>query len=160
MFSSAAPARTSLYFKKLGSKGSESKPALLKKNFFIIGPEAKDANDYIIYDNKKGILYYDADGSGSGAAVQIATLPKKLKMTYRIFTSSKRQAFFNRSRAGTAQGFLSLLIGIVQCAPLDLSQQLPAASRLSAVKPRNPTSRANSSPVRREHWKSNWNRKP
>ncbi|MGO4706342.1 hypothetical protein AB4072_11295 [Microvirga sp. 2MCAF38] len=30
---------------------------------------------------KKGVLSYDADGSGAGKAVVIAALPKKLKMT-------------------------------------------------------------------------------
>lgn len=73
------------YFKKLGKKGTETKPALLKKDFFTIGTKAKDGNDYVVYDNKKGILYYDADGSGNGAAIQIATLNKKLKMTYKDF---------------------------------------------------------------------------
>ncbi|MCG7392258.1 cadherin domain-containing protein [Microvirga sp. ACRRW] len=62
-------------FKKLTKTGT------LNKSFFTIGPKAKDANDYIIYDNKKGILYYDADGSGKGAAVKFATITKNLKMT-------------------------------------------------------------------------------
>ncbi len=62
-------------FKSLPKNGK------LSKSFFKIGPKAKDADDYIIYDNKKGILYYDADGSGAGAAIKIATLGKKLKMT-------------------------------------------------------------------------------
>ena len=35
---------------------------------------AVDANDYIQYDAGSGALYYDADGSGAGAAVQFATL--------------------------------------------------------------------------------------
>ncbi|WP_112662086.1 M10 family metallopeptidase C-terminal domain-containing protein [Microvirga flavescens] len=72
-------------FKKLGAKGSESKPALLKKGYFTIGDAAADANDYIVYDKSKGILYYDADGSGAGKAVIIATLPKNLKMTHKDF---------------------------------------------------------------------------
>lgn len=39
---------------------------------FKVGAAAADANDYIIYNNSTGALYYDADGSGSGAAVQFA----------------------------------------------------------------------------------------
>jgi Ca2+-binding RTX toxin-like protein len=68
-------------FKKLGGKGSEFAPAKLSKAFFKIGDSAKDRNDYVVYDNKKGVLYYDADGSGGGKAVEIATLKKNLKMT-------------------------------------------------------------------------------
>jgi serralysin len=68
-------------FNKLGKKGSEASPAKMDKKFFTIGPKAKDKDDYVIYDNKKGVLYYDADGSGKGKPVEIATLPKSLKMT-------------------------------------------------------------------------------
>lgn len=35
---------------------------------------AHDASDRIVYDSKSGKLYYDADGKGGAAAVQIATL--------------------------------------------------------------------------------------
>jgi Ca2+-binding RTX toxin-like protein len=35
---------------------------------------AADANDYLILNTTGGKLYYDADGNGAGAAVQIATL--------------------------------------------------------------------------------------
>jgi Ca2+-binding RTX toxin-like protein len=35
---------------------------------------AVDSNDYILYNTTTGALYYDADGSGSGAAVQFAVL--------------------------------------------------------------------------------------
>jgi Ca2+-binding RTX toxin-like protein len=33
-----------------------------------------DANDYIVYNTTSGALYYDADGSGAGASIQLATL--------------------------------------------------------------------------------------
>jgi Ca2+-binding RTX toxin-like protein len=71
-------------FKKLG-KGTASKPGKLNKAFFTIGPKAKDKNDYLIYNDKKGVLYYDADGSRKGTAIEIATLKKKLKMTEKDF---------------------------------------------------------------------------
>jgi serralysin len=64
------------YLKKLG-KGSESKPQALNRKFFALD-KAKDGNDYLVYVKKTGALYYDEDGSGAKAAVQIATLPKKL----------------------------------------------------------------------------------
>ncbi|MBF9235698.1 hypothetical protein I2H38_20285 [Microvirga sp. BT350] len=68
-------------FTKLGKKGSPTSPAKLDKKFFTIGDKAKDKDDYIVYDNKKGVLYYDADGSGAGKAVAFATISKNLKMT-------------------------------------------------------------------------------
>ena len=67
-------------FKKLGS-GSASKPGKLNKDFFSIGSKAKDKNDYIVYDKAKGALYYDADGSGKGAAIKFAQLDKNVKLT-------------------------------------------------------------------------------
>lgn len=72
-------------FTKLGKKGSEAKPEKLNKKYFTIGSEAKDSNDYVVYDKKKGRLYYDSDGSGSKAALEIAALTKGLKMTYHEF---------------------------------------------------------------------------
>ncbi|MBJ6124802.1 cadherin domain-containing protein [Microvirga splendida] len=72
-------------FTKLGKKGSEKKPAKLAKDFFTVGDKAKDANDYLIYNKKKGVLLYDADGSGSKKAVEVATLKKNLKMTEKDF---------------------------------------------------------------------------
>jgi hypothetical protein len=65
-------------FTSLGKKGSVTKPQPLNKKFFAFD-KAKGGNDYIVYVKKTGALYYDADGSGTNsAAVQIATLPKKL----------------------------------------------------------------------------------
>lgn len=72
-------------FSKLGKKGTEKKPAKLDKGFFVVGSKAKDKNDYIVYDKKKGVLLYDADGSGKGKALEVATLSKNLKMTEKDF---------------------------------------------------------------------------
>lgn len=41
---------------------------------YVEGTSAVDGNDYVIYDPASGKLYYDADGSGAGAKVQLATL--------------------------------------------------------------------------------------
>ncbi len=68
-------------FSKLGKSGSEAKPAQMKSAYFVKGNKAKDKNDYIVYDNKKGILYYDQDGSGKKAAVEITKIGKKLPLT-------------------------------------------------------------------------------
>ncbi|WP_262296000.1 calcium-binding protein [Microvirga sesbaniae] len=71
-------------FKKLGA-GSHKLPKLLNKDFFVTGTNAKDANDYIIYNKKTGILSYDADGSGSRAAVEFARLEKHPSISYKDF---------------------------------------------------------------------------
>jgi Ca2+-binding RTX toxin-like protein len=55
-------------FKKLGKLGTFDAPAKLDVSMFKAG-KAKDKNDYLVY--KSGVLYYDADGSGKGAAVEI-----------------------------------------------------------------------------------------
>jgi Ca2+-binding RTX toxin-like protein len=67
------------FFKKLGSKGSTDHPAKLSSKMFWKGAKAHDASDRIVYNPKNGVLYYDPDGTGAGAAVKIAILPKKLK---------------------------------------------------------------------------------
>jgi Ca2+-binding RTX toxin-like protein len=67
-------------FKKLGTK-----TGVLKSGFFTIGAKAKEKDDYLVYDSKKGYLSYDADGSGKGAAVLFAKLEKNLKLTYKDF---------------------------------------------------------------------------
>jgi Tol biopolymer transport system component len=66
-------------FAKIAHKGALSPSA------FWTGHDAKDANDRIGYDRKTGALYYDSDGNGAHAAVQIAKLAKNLKMTAHDF---------------------------------------------------------------------------
>ncbi|MBT9099626.1 hypothetical protein KFZ76_18165 [Methylovulum psychrotolerans] len=53
-----------------------------------IGTGASDANDFIVYNPSTGALFYDADGSGAGAAVQIATVGVNLAMTNADFMVS------------------------------------------------------------------------
>ncbi len=47
---------------------------------------AVDADDFLIYNTSNGKLYYDADGSGAGAAVQIALVSTKIALTAADFT--------------------------------------------------------------------------
>jgi serralysin len=73
-------------FKALGKKGTFAKPAKLQAKMFWKGAKAHDADDRVIYNPNTGALYYDADGTGSKAAVKIAALPKNLKaMSYKDF---------------------------------------------------------------------------
>lgn len=71
-------------FTKIGS-GTMARPGKLKKDFFVKGDKALDGNDYIIYDSKKGILYFDKDGSGAAKAVAFATISKHLAITEKDF---------------------------------------------------------------------------
>ncbi|MBA1155876.1 M10 family metallopeptidase C-terminal domain-containing protein [Microvirga mediterraneensis] len=57
------------YFKKLGSSVSNGELRL--------GTDARDSNDYLIYNRKTGNLYYDADANGSGTKVLIAQFTNK-----------------------------------------------------------------------------------
>ncbi|WP_157961292.1 cadherin domain-containing protein [Microvirga flavescens] len=70
---------TKSVFTKLSKKG------VLKAGEFYVGTKAQDDSDHIIYNKKTGALYYDADGTGSSAQIQIAVLSKNLKLTYKDF---------------------------------------------------------------------------
>lgn len=72
-------------FTKLGKKGSEKSPAMIKKSMFAL-EKAKDKDDYIIYSKKKATISYDADGSGTKyKAVEFATVKKGATVTYTDF---------------------------------------------------------------------------
>jgi len=58
---------------------------VLNNAFFKSGAVAADSNDYIVYNPGTGGLFYDADGNGSGAAVQIALLATKPALTFADF---------------------------------------------------------------------------
>jgi uncharacterized delta-60 repeat protein len=60
---------SSAIFKSIGFTGSPSTDA-----FFHAGSTAQDANDRILYNQSTGTLAYDADGTGTLAAVQFAVL--------------------------------------------------------------------------------------
>jgi Ca2+-binding RTX toxin-like protein len=56
-------------FTSLGTTGSLTNNAFWSAAGAVKG---NDADDRVVYNSTTGALYYDADGSGSGDAVQIA----------------------------------------------------------------------------------------
>ena len=58
---------------------------ILPADQFVIGTTALDANDYVIYNDITGAIFYDIDGSDSIPAVQIATVSTGLLMTHADF---------------------------------------------------------------------------
>ena len=64
-----------LIFKKAGAVG------FLKASDFVIGTKALDASDHIIYNLTTGDVFYDADGSGKGAATLFMHLNSGLNIT-------------------------------------------------------------------------------
>lgn len=67
-------------FTRLGAGDAEN-PVQLAAGAFVTGSRARQADDRIIYNKRTGDLFYDADGSGRGAAVKFATLEKNLALT-------------------------------------------------------------------------------
>jgi serralysin len=59
--------------------------ATLSADFFHVGAGAADLNDFIIYDDATGALYYDSNGSASGNQIQFAHLNTGLTLTHTDF---------------------------------------------------------------------------
>ncbi|MGO4386527.1 polysaccharide lyase family 7 protein [Microvirga sp. 2YAF29] len=57
------------------------KSGRLSADSFFIGTQASDESDRIIYNDKTGTLFYDADGTGSMEAVQFARIDASLSLT-------------------------------------------------------------------------------
>jgi Ca2+-binding RTX toxin-like protein len=68
-------------FTKLGS-GSLSSPQRVNKSYFELREKAASNNDYVLYNQKTGVLSYDADGVKSGAPVEIAKFKPGTALTY------------------------------------------------------------------------------
>ena len=66
-------------FTMLGITGTTLGVALTASQFQL-GSAANDTGDRILYDQSSGKLYYDADGTGSTAAIEFATLSTKLAL--------------------------------------------------------------------------------
>jgi len=66
-------------FTSIGGKGKLAADALR------FGSKAADAEDRIIYQKSTGNLYYDPDGTGAEAQVQIAKLSNKAKLALSDF---------------------------------------------------------------------------
>lgn len=57
-------------------------PGVLAAGQFRLGAKALDANDHIIYNSATGALIYDANGNGTGGAIQIAIIGTGLALTH------------------------------------------------------------------------------
>ena len=73
-------------FKKLVAGDNDNFDGELSVDHFKVGAVATGANDYIIYNQDTGNLYYDADGNGSQAAVLFANLIGGQNLAYTDFT--------------------------------------------------------------------------
>lgn len=60
--------------------GTQVGKAISRKNFHL-GKQAADGDDYLVYNQKQGILFFDADGNGAIQQTQIAKLTSGLALT-------------------------------------------------------------------------------
>jgi len=65
--------------------GAPGEMQTLGEEFFEVAKRADDSNDYIMYKWKTGQLFYDPDGRGGEAQVQIAQLEERLDIDYSDF---------------------------------------------------------------------------
>ncbi len=57
----------------------------LSKNEFVLGGKAKDGNDHLLFNQKKGFVYYDEDGKGGTGKVLFATVEKGMSLAHTDF---------------------------------------------------------------------------
>jgi serralysin len=77
----------------------------LSASAFTIGSAATSSTHRIIYNSSNGALLYDADGSGSGAAVQFATLDAGMALTHNSFEVTARTSNMGaKSSASSEEG--------------------------------------------------------
>ena len=57
----------------------------LSSDAFVLGTAATNADQHLIYDQASGNLYFDADGNGSGARQQVASLGAGVAVTFQDF---------------------------------------------------------------------------
>jgi Ca2+-binding RTX toxin-like protein len=57
----------------------------LAKNEFVLGNKAKDGNDHLVFNQKKGTIAYDEDGKGGAKAVVFATIEKGVTLAHTDF---------------------------------------------------------------------------
>lgn len=64
--------------------------SLTSADRFVVGTAAQDSNDHFIYDDSINALFYDADGTGSAAAIEVARFDTDVDLTAGdiTFTSS------------------------------------------------------------------------
>lgn len=67
--------------KKVFSVFTNPLPSPIAPGQFITGTQALDANDFIVYDKTTGVVFYDADGNGTGEAVQFISVTPGLALT-------------------------------------------------------------------------------
>ena len=84
----------------------------LAGSMFVIGTSAGDANDRIIYNSANGRIFYDADGSGGGAQLLIATVAPGTALTHAdfvVYGSSSAASSTDLSAALGPESFASEL---------------------------------------------------
>jgi len=57
----------------------------VNKKEFVVGKKAKDKNDHLLYDDKKGALYYDENGKLDGGKVKIAKFAGQPDLDHKDF---------------------------------------------------------------------------
>ncbi|MBD2301394.1 calcium-binding protein, partial [Nostoc sp. FACHB-190] len=71
-----------IYVSASGFGGGLVADATITSAQFVLGTVAADASDRFIYNSANGNLFFDIDGTGSQAAVHIATLSANPLITY------------------------------------------------------------------------------